>query len=307
MSWKKLKLQYSLILDRVLEKKNYKAEWEVFKKLALDIEKNPPIAVSEIHYALQSLEKNKKRKDIFIFDHGCGSALKSLYLAVLGYKNIYGVNVNFNTDHINIIMKDKFKSTKKRFFTTDGKKVPFPDKYFDFIISAQVAEHLRDDEVMEYYSEEGRVLKKEGLAYHELPHKYIPYESHTRLWLIHLFPYFCKPFLYGIFISIQKRKNLLLKGSYYANYYSKKFLILRTPNFHKKMLLKYIGNYQDLTVKRLQKNIDFSSYDHDSPIRIRKIIQKLFHMPILGKIFLSVFKNFFILQTLSKRNNKLNY
>ena len=159
MSWKKLKLQYSLILDRVSEKKNYKAEWEVFKKLALDIEKNPPIAVSEIHYALQSLEKNKKRKDIFIFDHGCGSALKSSYLAVLGYKNIYGVNVNFNTDHINIIMKDKFKSTKKRFFTTDGKKVPFPDKYFDFIISAQVAEHLRDDEVMEYYSEEGRVLK----------------------------------------------------------------------------------------------------------------------------------------------------
>ena len=187
MSWKKLKLQYRLILDKVLEKKNYKAEWEVFKKLALDIEKNPPIAVSEIHNALQSLEKNKKRKDIFIFDHGCGSALKTLYLAVLGYENIHGVNVNFNTDHINVIMKDKFKSTKKRFFTTDGKKVPFPDKYFDFIISAQVAEHLRDDEVMEYYSEEGRVLKKEGLAYHELPHKYIPYESHTRLWLIHLF------------------------------------------------------------------------------------------------------------------------
>ena len=53
MSWKKLKLQYRLILDKVLEKKNYKAEWEVFKKLALDIEKNPPIAVSEIHNALQ--------------------------------------------------------------------------------------------------------------------------------------------------------------------------------------------------------------------------------------------------------------
>ena len=68
------------------------------------------------------------------------------------------------------------------------------------------------------------------------------------------------------------------------------------------MLLKYIGNYQDLTVKRLQKNLDFSSYDHDSPVRIRKIIQKLFHIPILGKIFISVFKNFFILQTLSKRN-----
>ncbi len=302
MSWKKLKIQYRLIIDKVLEKNDYSEEWAVFKKLALDIAKSPPLAVSEIHNALKILEKNKVRKDIFIFDHGCGSALKSLYLAVLGYSNIHGVNVNFNTDYVNVIMKDKFKSRKKRFFTTDGKKVPFPDKYFDFIISAQVAEHLRDDEIISYYFEEGRILKEKGLAYHELPHKYIPYESHTRLWLIHLFPYLFKPFLYGLFISIQKRKNLFLKGSYYANYYSKTFLILRSPNFHKKMLLKYIGNYEDLTVKRLQENIDFSSYDHDSPIRIRKIIQKLFDIPILGKIFIAIFKNFFILQTLSKKN-----
>ena len=303
MSWKKLKIQYKLITDKVLEKKDYQTEWKVFKKLAIEISKNPPPAVSEIHHALKILLKNKEKKDIFIFDHGCGSALKSLYLAVLGYKNIHGVNVNFDIEYVNIILKDKFKSTQKRFFTTDGKKVPFPDKYFDLIISAQVAEHLRDDEVIEYYSEEGRVLKKEGLAYHELPHKYIPYESHTRLWLIHLFPYFCKPLLYGIFISIQKRKNLFLKGSYYAYFYSKKFLILRTPNFHKKMLLKYIGHYEDITAKRLKKKMDFSSYDHDSPTRLRKIIQKLFNIPILGRIFISIFKNFFILQTLARRNN----
>ena len=301
MSWKKLKHQYRLIINKVLDKKNYNKEWNDFKKLAFYIEKKPPLAVLEIHNALKILEKKKDRKDIFIFDHGCGSALKSLYLAALGYTNIHGVNVNFDIEYVNIIMKEKFKSSKKTFLTTDGKKVPFPDKYFDLIISAQVAEHLRDDEVVDYYSEEGRVLKNKGLAYHELPHKYIPYESHTRLWLVHLFPYFCKPFLYGVFISIQKKKNLFLKGSYYANYYSKNFLVLRSPNFHKKMLLKYIGDYQDLTVKRLQENIDFSSYDHDSPIRLRKLMQKLFNIPILGKIFISIFKNFFILQTLARR------
>ena len=272
MSWKKLKHQYRLIINKVLDKKNYNKEWNDFKKLAFYIEKKPPLAVLEIHNALKILEKKKDRKDIFIFDHGCGSALKSLYLAALGYTNIHGVNVNFDIEYVNIIMKEKFKSSKKTFLTTDGKKVPFPDKYFDLIISAQVAEHLRDDEVVDYYSEEGRVLKNKGLAYHELPHKYIPYESHTRLWLVHLFPYFCKP-----------------------------FLLLISPNFHKKMLLKYIGDYQDLTVKRLQENIDFSSYDHDSPIRLRKLMQKLFNIPILGKIFISIFKNFFILQTLARR------
>ena len=79
MLWKKLKHQYRLIIDKVIEKKNYNKEWNDFKKLALCIEKKPPLAVSEIHNALKILEKHKDRKDIFIFDHGCGSALKSLY------------------------------------------------------------------------------------------------------------------------------------------------------------------------------------------------------------------------------------
>ena len=74
-----------------------------------------------------------------------------------------------------------------------------------------MVEHLREDEVYFYYEEEGRVLKKNGLAYHEVPHKFMPYESHSRLWLIHLFPYVFKPILYGIFLSLQARKNLILK------------------------------------------------------------------------------------------------
>ena len=44
----------------------------------------------------------------------------------------------------------------------------------------------------------------------------------------------------------------------------------------KKMLLKHIGQYQDLTVKRLLEHTDFSAYDKDSPLMLRKIIQKLF-------------------------------
>lgn len=162
-------------------------------------------------------------------------------------------------------------------------------------------EHLTDEEVFLYYSEEGRILKENGLAYHEVPHKYIPYESHSRLWLIHLFPYFCKPFLYGLFLSIQKKKNLFLKGRYYAEYFSKNFLILRSPHFHKKMLTKNIGSFRDLTYNRLLREEDFSSYDNDSPILLRKFIQKLFKIPLLGKFLAIICKNFFILQTLSKK------
>ena len=146
-------------------------------------------------------------------------------------------------------------------------------------------------------------FKKNGLAYHEVPHKFMPYESHSRLWLIHLFPYVFKPILYGIFLSLQARKNLILKGSFYANHFSKEFLILRSPNFHKNMLVKNIGSYQDLTEKRLLKENNFSSYDNDSPIRLRKLIQYIFMLPIIGKLFVMIFKYFFILQTLSRKNH----
>ena len=171
-------------------------------------------------------------------------------------------------------------------------------------MSIQVAEHVTNDLINIYYSEEGRVLKEEGYVYHELPHKLIPFESHSRMWLIHLFPFFCKPFLYGIFISLQKKKNLFLKGRFYANHFSKEYVILRTPGFHKKMVLKHIGLYKDLTVQRLLKYDDFSTYDKDSPLRLRKVLQKLFNTPFFGILFANILKNFFILQTLSKKITK---
>ena len=302
MTWKNLKAQYQSITEKIYNKKSFSQDWKNFEKLALEISKNPPSSISTLQQSIEELAKVKPRNMIKILDHGCGAGLKAMYLVALGYKNIYGINVNFDVIPINQILKKKYQLSEQRFFKTDGKKVPFKSNFFDFIISSQVLEHLREDEIHIYYSEEGRVLKKGGLVYHEVPHKFIPYESHSRLWLIHLFPYFFKPFLYGIFISIQKKKNLFFKGKYYAEHYSKTFLILRSPAFHKRMLRYYIGNYIDLTYSRLFSNLDFSSYDKDSPIKIRKFIQKVFMIPVIGKFLIYLCKNFFILQTLTKKN-----
>ncbi|OUU62636.1 MAG: hypothetical protein CBC22_03855 [Alphaproteobacteria bacterium TMED62] len=301
MSWKILQFQYSQIIEKIREKKNFSSDWKKFQVLSNEINKNPPLAISTLQQSVEQIAKIKPKNKIRIFDHGCGAGLKIIYLACIGYKNIYGVNVNFDVYPINKILKSKFKLSEQRFFQTEGKKVPFKSNFFDFIISCQVLEHLREDEIYHYYSEEGRVLKKNGLVYHEVPHKLIPYESHTRLWLIHLFPNFLKPLLYGIFISVQKKKNLFFKGRYYAERYTKNFLILRMPNFHKKMLKRYIGNFKDLTQDRLSSQSDLSSYDRDSPIRLRKLIQKIFTIPLLGKLVIIIFKNFFILQTLAKK------
>lgn len=301
MKWKELKKAYSALINKAKETENFSKEWKRFKTIADQIAQNPPLALSSIHYSLSVIEKKIKKKDIFIFDHGIGSGMKSIYLAALGYYNIHGVNRNGDVSPLNKILKKIFGIKTKNFFITNGREIPFPSSYFNFIMSIQVAEHVTEDLINVYYAEEGRVLKKGGYVYHELPHKLMPYESHSRLWFIHLFPFFCKPLLYGFFVSLQQKKNLIHKGNYYANRFSKEYVILRTPNFHKKMLLNHIGQYQDLTVTRLLKYNDFSVYDKDSPLMLRKIIQKLFSIPYLGILFAHILKNFFILQTLSKR------
>ena len=301
MTWKELKRAYSELLAKAKETENFFNEWERFKLIANQIAKNPPLAVSSIHLSLSIIEKKINKKNIFILDHGIGSGIKSMYLAALGYYNVHGVDHSGDFNPLNKILKKIFGIKTINFYKTNGKEIPFPDSYFDFIMSIQVAEHVTEDKINIYYSEEGRVLKKGGYIYHELPHKLMPYESHSRLWFIHMFPFFCKPLLYGFFISLQQKRNLILKGSFYANHFSKENVILRTPKFHKKMLLKHIGQYQDLTVKRLLEHTDFSAYDKDSPLMLRKIIQKLFSIPYIGILFIHIFKNFFILQTLSKR------
>ena len=301
MSWKKLKKQYYIIVEKIKKKKNLFTDWLNFQTLTLQISKNPPQAIFEIQNSLEIIEKIKPKSKIRFFYHECGGGLKVIYFAAIGYKNVYGVNVNFDVFLINKILKTKFKVSEIRFLKTEGKNVPFKKNFFDFIISARVLEHLTDEEAFLCYSEEGRVLKENGFAYHEVPHKYISYESYYRLWFIRFFPYFCKPFLYGLFLSIQKKKNLFSIDSFNADYFSKNFLILRSPHFHKKILIKNIESFIDLNYNRLFREEDISSYDNDSPIILRKFIQKLFIIPLLGKFLALICKNFFIPQTLSKK------
>jgi len=301
LTWKKLKISYYDLCNKAKNQEPFIDQWNEFSKIAKSMESSPPTGLKTIIESVQIIEKNISRDKIKILDHGSGGGFKAMYFAAIGYTNIYGIDVDYDFEYLNEILKKIFKIDEKRFISTDGKDVPFQDEMFDFIISSQVVEHLRDDEVHLYYSEEGRVLKKGGLAYHEVPHLFIPYESHSRLWFVHLFPFFLKPILYGIFKSIEYKKNLLSKGLEYAKWFSGDALRLRTPGFHRKMLVKSFGEFEDLTVSRLLQKSDFSSYDMDSPLGIRKVLQKIFLTPVIGKIFVMILKNMFMLQTLSKK------
>ncbi len=298
-----MKIAYNELLSSAKADKNHLTyEWENFQKIAIQVSKNPPIALDNLTLSLYKISQGEK--NIRILDHGCGAGLKAFYIVALGFKNVYGVNVNYDVSYLNTILEKVYNITERRFYTTDGKKLPFKSKKFDFIFSLQVLEHLSDNFIDIYYLEEERVLKINGYVYHEVPHMLVPFESHSRLWFAHWFPSFIQPIAYGIFKTIQLRENKLLKGKEIAKRFNGEFLKLRTPYFHYKKLKKHFGRYTDMTVERLIKKTDFQYYDRDNPVKLRKILYFIFRLPLVGRYLAIICKNFFMLQTLAKKINK---
>ena len=132
MSLKSLKKIYTLIIEKVKNNECYTKEWKNFCVIAKNLEKNPPTQFEAIHQTLNRLKKKMNKKNICILDHGCGLGMTAIYLAVIGYTKVHGINVNFEVDFLNKILKDKFNINKKKFFKTEGKQVPFENEYFDF-------------------------------------------------------------------------------------------------------------------------------------------------------------------------------
>ncbi len=301
MSWNELKLAFNQLSYSAKKNKFLENEWEKFEILAKQVNNNCPDFLVNLMNSLKKVEKKKNKGEIFLLDHGCGSALKSFYLIALGYTNIYGVNKNDDIEYLNLILRKQFLISEKRFFTTDGRVLPFKNNKFDFIFSLQVLEHVQDNCIDLYYSEEARVLKNNGYAFHEVPHLLVPYDSHSRIWFAHWFPYFLQPTIYGVLKSIQNKEFLLHEGAKIAKKYNGEFLKLRTPNFHYKKISKYLGSFKELTLERLVSKANFNNYDKDNSLFVRKILYYCFRIPIFGRLLAKLLKNFFMLQTLSKK------
>ena len=140
------------------------------------------------------LDKSKSKLNSKILDHGCGSGLTLFFLAAQGYKNIWGVDVD-NTQKFfirkkaaNKTFKIILESREDRILNYDGKKILFDNASFDYIFSQQVIEHVQNSLLDSYISEEQRILKKNGFALHQIPHKLGPFEGHTKKWFIHWLP-----------------------------------------------------------------------------------------------------------------------
>ena len=83
---------------------------------------------------------------------------------------------------------------------------PYPDNYFDLVISNQVVEHIGNHEL--FFSEIHRTLSKEGHSIHLFPLKHYIYEGHLNLPFVH------KILNYDFLVSYIKFLSLLGLGKF---------------------------------------------------------------------------------------------
>ena len=203
---------------------------------------------------------------VAILDHGCGSGVTVMVLAALGYTNVRGVDVGGDTSTLNRIARSVLGHDNDRFQIYEGDRLPTADASIDVVLSQQVLEHVRPAVFERYYCEEARVLRPGGIAYHQVPHRLAPYDSHSRTWLLHYLP---RPLFMGV-LRLFRDDVVTLESHLY----------LRWPWLHRRMVRQVIGPCTDLTLSRLRLVRTLETYE--GARNLRRLIDRAIDLPVIG-------------------------
>ena len=285
-NWLLFKKSIDDLNDPKLKDSDIKKKWSTIQKDYKNFKPNHLIGF------LKVLSKNKITTKSCVLDHGCGNGLTLFFLALNGYQNIWGIDINnsksFDTRmrSCNKVFKVILKSKKNRIQVYNGKRIPFRSEFFNFIFSQQVIEHVKDNLLNNYLSEERRTLSKNGAVLHQIPHRLGPYEGHTNKWIIHWFPKNIHHYL----LKNEEQKLLVVK----------KALFLKWPWQLKFYFKKYFNQVDNVSFLRLKYNISSGEYSKKEKV-IRKVLVFIFNVPVFGKIFLKSLSVFFQLEILAKK------
>lgn len=246
-----------------------------------------PYHLTAILSCLQEVGFGRPKDVITILDHGCGGALSTFYLAAHGYTRVYGVDIGGDFEDRNAVARLCFGAEEQRYFVYDGTRLPFSDSHFDLVFSEQVVEHIRPRVLERYYAEEARVMKQGAVAFHRVPHRLVPYDSHTQTWLIHYLPRG-----WWLWALRLLRRDLTTAET---------ALYLRWPWVHRHLAQKYLGNYADCSMDRFNGVSDLSVYD--GPRGLRQLLGVLVRVPGLGSVFGALLGNFIMLDTISRKSD----
>lgn len=276
MSWVSFKKSISDLRNAQREGEDLSARWTACQAVANALDDRPPFHLRVLRETLDRIaaERGLARDEVIVLDHGCGAGYTVLYLLAIGYTACHGVDLDnesglgsgdrsyrqIHTDPLNEIL-GAVHFTEKRFHTYDGKRLPLDNSGVDLVFSQQVLEHVFDDKIDAYFTEEARVLRPGGVALHQIPHRLVPYDSHTQTWLVHYLPRPMQPLLYRLCGNDPD--------------YVSSILALRWPWSLRRKMKQAFGNCTDLTERRLAVTRDFDMPGeavYDGSRSLRKLI-----------------------------------
>lgn len=231
-----------------------------------------PAHLYQLWEQLEAFRGSRPRETIAILDHGCGAGFSILYLFCRGYRKVFGVTYGFEEQPLwNRLFKEECGIYEKRLHTYTGERLPIQSESIDFIFSQQVLEHVRPQVLNSYFLEEVRVLRAGGRVFHEVPHRLGPYDSHSRIWLAHYFPWLVRRLLYR-FVGLSS--DIIARQEERVH--------LRWPWQIKTSLRKHFRNVQDITLRSFLESPSPERFD--GPSGIRRLVQWGMQTPILGSV-----------------------
>ena len=265
--------------------------WKSFADVVKATESHPPFHLRTLLDIVAKAGDPHRKSDVMILDHGCGGAGTLLYLCAMGYTGIHGIDLDSSdAKRWNRLLREVFDIQEDRFFSYDGGSLPFSDNTFDIIFSQQVLEHVRPNVIDTYYAEEYRILKPGGSVFHQVPHRLVPYDSHTRTWFLHYLPH---P-VWRLILRLLGKSSITTETA----------LFLRWPWEHRGKIGAQFDDTVDLTVDRLVDLDDYSYYD--GPVRLRRAITALVRTPLIGPVARAALKNLVMIDTVSQKTAHKN-
>lgn len=129
---------------------------------------------------LSRMSRNRDRSALRVLDVGCGRGGTVAWLLDEGF-DAFGIDVR--ADYVE---NGAALLGPNRLALLDGERYPYPDDYFDIVLSDQVLEHVAD--LTQLAHEVARTTRVGGVGLHVFPAKWIFEEPHLHAPMVHWLP-----------------------------------------------------------------------------------------------------------------------
>jgi len=148
-----------------------------------------PSSITHLHLLSAINTESQNLRCFRILDVGCGAGKMLTYFADAFAKLRPDTQVELHGMDVTSVGFDKiegfFPSAPNIKIVQTGVPWPYPDGHFDFVVSNQVLEHVKDADF--FFSQVHRVLQEGGVSFHLFPLKNCLWEGHLLMPLAHRF------------------------------------------------------------------------------------------------------------------------